>query len=233
MSRGFDSRRFHLVPSRERDRWFASLRSTVACHRQADPASWSAVPRSSRESAARGGHAVRLHGRRLRRHDHAQAGGRLAPRRPAEAGPDLESHRPPTDLAAGNSNGDFPTLDFTQYADKPVSPAARSSRRRGARVRLHVGCREGAATGRGRELDSGQRQERLEASSSPTSPSDERSPVRDDKPRAHRVRGRHGIRHRRGAAPLDAKDFPGVPPAKLVAGSLLLAMTPEAAFSPA
>ena len=38
---------------------------------------------------------ARLHERRAWRHDHAQGRGRLSRRRPAEADPDLEPHRPP------------------------------------------------------------------------------------------------------------------------------------------
>ena len=41
-------------------------------------------------------------------------------RRPREAGPDLEPHRPPADPRRRNSNGDIPMLDFTEHVDKPT-----------------------------------------------------------------------------------------------------------------
>ena len=47
-------------------------------------------------------------------------------------------------LAAGNSNGDIPMLEFTQHADRPFLRAARPPRRRRARVRLHERRRAGA-----------------------------------------------------------------------------------------
>ena len=55
-----------------------------------------------------------------RRHDHAQAGGRLPRRRP-EKPVRIWSRigRRPL-LAAGNSNGDIPMLEFTHHADKPT-----------------------------------------------------------------------------------------------------------------
>ena len=64
--------------------------------------------------------ALDVHERRPRRHDHAQGGGRLPRRRPAEADPHLEPDRRRPLLAAGNSNGDVAMLQFTQHADKPT-----------------------------------------------------------------------------------------------------------------
>ena len=63
---------------------------------------------------------LRLHQQRQRRHHHPQARGRLPRRRPGEAGTDLEPHRPSPLLAAGNSNGDVPMLEFTHHTDKPT-----------------------------------------------------------------------------------------------------------------
>ena len=64
-------------------------------------------------------HGARLHERRPRRHDHAQAGGRDVlddgPQKPIRIWSRV-GRRPI--LAAGNSNGDVPMLDFTQHADK-------------------------------------------------------------------------------------------------------------------
>ena len=47
-------------------------------------------------------------------------------------------------LAAGNSNGDIPMLEFTQHPDKPSPPAAPAARRQRARVRLHQRRRAGS-----------------------------------------------------------------------------------------
>ena len=47
-------------------------------------------------------------------------------------------------LAAGNSNGDIPMLEFTHHADKPDAAPSRPARRRRARVRLHGRRRAGA-----------------------------------------------------------------------------------------
>ena len=51
-------------------------------------------------------------------------------------------------LAAGNSNGDIPMLDFAQHARQAVPAPARPARRRRARVRLHHRRRAGAGAGR-------------------------------------------------------------------------------------
>jgi hypothetical protein len=64
-------------------------------------------------------------------------------------------------LAAGNSNGDMPMLRYAGGKDRPALPAARATRRRGTRIRVHGRGRDVPGTGGERELDSHQRQERL------------------------------------------------------------------------
>ena len=90
---------------------------------------------------------ARLRGRRRRRHDHAQAGGRLPRRRPAEAGPDLEPHRPPADPRRRQLERRHPDARLRPARGQAVAAPARPPRRRRARVRLHRGCREGARAG--------------------------------------------------------------------------------------
>ena len=65
-------------------------------------------------------------------------------------------------LAAGNSNGDIPMLEFAQHARQADTAPARAPRRRGARVRLHGGRRGRARAREGRGLDGGQHEERLD-----------------------------------------------------------------------
>jgi haloacid dehalogenase-like hydrolase len=50
-------------------------------------------------------------------------------------------------LAAGNSNGDIPMLEFTQHQDKPFLPLLLLPRRRRPGVRLHQRCRAGTPAG--------------------------------------------------------------------------------------
>ena len=63
---------------------------------------------------------ARVHQRRARRHDHPQAGGRLPRRRPAEADPHLEPHRPPA--AAGRRQLQ------RRHPDARTSPSTPTSR---------------------------------------------------------------------------------------------------------
>ena len=64
-------------------------------------------------------------------------------------------------LAAGNSNGDIPMLDFTQHPGQAVPSSARPARRRPARVRLYQRRRAGTGAGRQERLDDRQHRERL------------------------------------------------------------------------
>ena len=93
----------------------------------------------------------------------AQAGGRLPRRRPAEADPHLEPHRPPAAARGRQLQRRHRRCSSSpSHADKPSLRAARPPRRRRARVRLHERRRAGARAGRRRRLDRRQRQGRLD-----------------------------------------------------------------------
>ena len=94
---------------------------------------------------------VRLHERRARRHDHPQGRGRLPRRRPAEADPHLEPHRPPAAARRRATRTATSRCSIHPARRQAVPAPARPARRRRARVRLHgrrrAGARKGPADG--------------------------------------------------------------------------------------
>jgi hypothetical protein len=64
-------------------------------------------------------------------------------------------------LAAGNSNGDIPMLEFTRHQDRPFLPLLVLHDDARPRVRLHRRCRAGAGARGRKRLDGDQHQARL------------------------------------------------------------------------
>ena len=103
------------LPGRERVRELHRLGRRSRLH-AADQPGGVRHPARARDRQRDG---ARLHQRRARRHDHPQAAPDYlddGPEKPIRIW--SRTGRRPL-LAAGNSNGDIPMLDFTQHADKP------------------------------------------------------------------------------------------------------------------
>jgi hypothetical protein len=65
-------------------------------------------------------------------------------------------------LAAGNSNGDVPMLEFTHHADKPTLLLVVLHDDAEREFDYTTGAEQAARTSQGRRRDGGQRQERLD-----------------------------------------------------------------------
>jgi hypothetical protein len=104
---------------------------------------------------------TRVHEQRQRRHDHPQGRGRLPRRRPSEADPHLEPHRPPVVARSRQLQRRHPDARIHTPSRQIVAPTTPPPRRHRPRIRLHARCRAGARDGCQARLDGRQRQERL------------------------------------------------------------------------